>query len=473
MSSGPTSRASAVLATARRLRAEADAAEAGVLIQAAEWAEIHETSDVSSSAVWGDCPVPIAGEGAPLVSEFCVHELAAALGLSSDAGRHLIAHAVELAHRLPRCWARVAGGSLQVWKARRIAEATLSLSPEAAAFVDAQVAQAAHKIGRAALDRLVEDAIARFDPARAQAERDRAAEGRHLTIDHTQVSFAGTCRVWGELDLPDAQDLDAAVAAGAARLKGLGCGESLDVRRALAIGEIARNELALDLSAGFAAEQSVAAKPVTPTRPRRDAVLYLHLSAAALEPASGSASGCLENGGPHLVTAETVRDWLGVPGTRVSVRPVIDLNQNVEADGYAIPDALRERVELTYPTCTFPWCTRPARRCDLDHVEPFDSGGRTASENLAPLCRRHHRLKTFSTWRPVVERPGVVRWTSPSGYQYRRDPGGTVCLTPEPVPRRPSRSPHTHRAEAEDTREASAPSGTRSSVAPAVGRRSP
>ena len=138
-------------------------------------------------------------------------------------------------------------GDLEAWRARRIAEATLGLSAEAAAFVDAQVAPFAHRIGIAALERLIAEAIARFMPDKAAEDAEKAADGRHFTIDHQQVSFGGTSQITGELDLADALDLDAAVAKGADELQALGSTDSLDVRRSIAAGQIARNQLALDL----------------------------------------------------------------------------------------------------------------------------------------------------------------------------------------------------------------------------------
>ena len=55
---------------------------------------------------------------------------------------------------------------------------------EAAGFVDAQVAGFAHKIGLAALDRLVAEAIARYMPEQALQDARDAAENRHFTIHH-------------------------------------------------------------------------------------------------------------------------------------------------------------------------------------------------------------------------------------------------------------------------------------------------
>ncbi len=56
------------------------------------------------------------------------------------------------------------------------------------------------------------------------------------------MSFAGTSLVTGELDLADALDLDDAIRSIAGQLKDLGCEESLDVRRSLAAGELARRQ---------------------------------------------------------------------------------------------------------------------------------------------------------------------------------------------------------------------------------------
>ena len=54
--------------------------------------------------------------------------------------------------------------------------------------------------------------------------------------------------MYGELDLADALDLDAAVTAGAQALKDLGSTDTLDVRRATAVGDLARRQLTLDLN---------------------------------------------------------------------------------------------------------------------------------------------------------------------------------------------------------------------------------
>jgi hypothetical protein len=62
---------------------------------------------------------------------------------------------------------------------------------------------------------------------------------------------------------------------------------------------------------------------------------------------------------------------------------------------------LRNYVRTRDGTCVFPGCRLPAHLADLDHRVPWGpgtSGGHTSAENLATLCRRHHRLKTLTDW---------------------------------------------------------------------------
>ncbi len=210
-------------------------------------------------------------------------------------------------------WRRVQSGDLPAWRARRVAETTIhaDLSREAAAYVDAQLAPFAHRTSATAVDRLVDAAIARFDPTRAALEASRAADGRHVTIEEEQVSFAGTMRVTAELDLADALDLAAAVTHGAEKLKALGSDETLDARRAAAVGEMARAQLVLPLAAEGATSRQV--------------VLHVHLTA-------GDPVARLERG--TLATLDQVQHWCTRTRTQVIVRPVLDLNEHIVCDGY-------------------------------------------------------------------------------------------------------------------------------------------
>ena len=195
----------AVLAAAQAEQATAYRAEVRILELALDWAVMHEPDPTDDLGF--ESAVLIAGEGTPEVGEFCAHELAVALHISTDSGSSLIAEALELAYRLPRVWARVKAGDLPPWRARRIADRTICLPPEGADYVDRHVAPFAHRMGIGQVDRLGEEALVRFDPEKAEARRLAAADNRHVTLYTDQTDFDGTAHLDADLDLADALDL--------------------------------------------------------------------------------------------------------------------------------------------------------------------------------------------------------------------------------------------------------------------------
>ena len=100
-------------------------------------------------------------------------------------------------------------------------------------------------------------------------------------------------------------------------------------------------------------------------------------------------------------------------------------------DEHDPPAWMRELVMLRDPHCVFPWCEHDSRACDLDHLEPYDEEGppgQTHPDNLAPLCRRHHRCKTSGRWRYRRNSDGSYTWRSPSGRTYGVTSSGTFVL---------------------------------------------
>ncbi|WP_245667048.1 HNH endonuclease signature motif containing protein [Actinomadura latina] len=85
--------------------------------------------------------------------------------------------------------------------------------------------------------------------------------------------------------------------------------------------------------------------------------------------------------------------------------------------GYRPSAAMRREVEARHTTCVFPTCNQPSHRCDLDHTIPWRPGI-TCRCNLAPLCRRHHRLKQRPDWRLFQIWAGLLVWVTPSGAWY-------------------------------------------------------
>ena len=250
--------------------------------------------------------------------------------------------------------------------------------------MDAMVAPFAHSIGPAQLGRLIEEAKARFDPEATEAERLAAVEAGHFDIALAEVGVNGRVRVDGDLDLADALDLEAAVAADAHHQLLLGSTESLDVRRALAVGNLARGQQPLELPEG-------AAEPKQPRK--REVVLHVHLEQAAVLGAGGIAR-LQETRGP--ITAAQVREWCAAPDAQITVQPVLDLAEHIHVGSYQASARLKLQTQLRDGTCVFAFCFRPAEDCDCEHRVPHEDGGPTCSCNQAPVLpttspRQDHR----------------------------------------------------------------------------------
>ena len=399
------------IAVLRGHKSDRDAADIAMAQTVIDWAVLNEVEPddwyANYGGGFGDRGLPVAGAGAPLVSEFAAMELAAALGIGTDGGKAYIGRTLELRYRLPRLWARVVAGELPVWRAGRIADHTISLPAAGAAHVDHHLAPVAHSCSWAQLDRVVDAALVRFDPAAAEAKRREAAEKRHVDVQVGQVSFDGTVHIDAEVDLADALDLEDALRAGAKQQADLGSTESLDVRRSIALGDLARRQLAF----GFDTEE-----------PGRAVDLFVHISEDALT-GSETVGRCGNTRSP--ISVDQIREWCGNPDAHVTVKPVVDLAEHIHVEAYEAPDRLKTQNTLVDVHCVFPHCTRPAQRCDCDHVVPDAEGGTTCSCNTAPLCRRHHRAKTHSAWDYVTLDRGTYLWTSPNGITLIRDHTGT------------------------------------------------
>jgi hypothetical protein len=436
--------AGAVLDQVGVLRVSIDRGEALLLQAAVDWADLHPALDPADAAwdarrPWDPALGPV-DDGTdedldgptydvPAVRWSAIPEFAARLGISTAAAQQMILECLEVRHRLPDLWTATQTGHVQAWRARRIAARTLHEPADVAAAVDKGVTPIAQRVGLVTIDKCIDEALLRLHPEEHELRREQAREHRRVDL-HTDGSADGLATIDITTDTVDALDFDSAISLIARRLGEQGDPDTLDVRRAKAIGILADPESALALLNPGAAPKSPGAKPARPgrpARPRKQIVLHVHLSDAAI---TGSEPvGRLDTTrGPVL--RETIREWAGREDAHLTVQPVIDLNQQVAVGQYEIPDRIKRRVELARPTCAHPWCNSPAERCDKDHVVPYDSGGATSTDNLAPLCRRHHRLKTLTAWDYEILAPATYLWTSPFGRKYLVDNTGTTDVTP-------------------------------------------
>ncbi|MDX6242193.1 MAG: hypothetical protein QOG10_7138, partial [Kribbellaceae bacterium] len=177
------------------------------------------------------------GVGCPAVAEFAVAEFAAVFGWSTGAGAAFIGEALALRHRFPRIWAKVLAGEAVPWRARQVARMCLALSVDAAAIVDKRVVGVINSVGLDRLRKIVKAAIFEADPEGAKKAAEAAARKRGVFVGESDEY--GTKTIWVMATAGDVIRFDATIDDLARALRTLGDPDSLDLRRAKAIGWIA------------------------------------------------------------------------------------------------------------------------------------------------------------------------------------------------------------------------------------------
>jgi hypothetical protein len=398
----------------------------------------------------------LAGHGTPKVAEFAPAEFAARLGLSSYAGRELIADALDLAHRLPRLWHRVRALQVKASHARFVARKTRDLPLDQAGFVDERVAE--YSDGRVSWSRfetLVEAAIKAADPEAAAAEeaavqdqfaRATRSDEHGMRGFYIRAPFAVIAR------------LEATVAFLAEALRQLGDQSPADQLRVKAILILANPAQAVELLAAYAAWKDRPADPAVPDEPDRNGdrpeldwskllptvTVFLHLAADR----ESDPIARVEGSGP--VTEAWVRKHLG-PHARFTLRPVLDLAGQAPVDAYEIPERHRQAVHLMTPADTFPFSSSIRRSHQIDHTEPYRHGvaaegaGQSRLGNYGPMTTAHHRIKTFGGWAVKQPFPGIYVWRDPHGALYLVDHTGTRALSQAAAgPNNPPRVDYRH-----------------------------
>jgi hypothetical protein len=422
----------ALLALAAANERELREREALKLRLAYQWAVMHPATADSGVETWGGALLPtiltneesLGGDGTPAVAAFMSEAFATAIGASPTAGAQLIGDALDLHHRHPLLEKRVQRLEVPVWQARRVAQQTHRLPYAGARWVDQQLASRTDgAVGPIITDRLVAEAVATFDPeAHEEREKDtRSASDVKLNHPHP-TDFAGASELHAHgdtLTLKTFHDLLCAIA----HQRWLdGDTDPLGVRKIKAIALItalATSQAALDAQAVFG---NAARKQAGKIR------LHVRVDAQDIdtdaEDGAAFATGTVEMLG--AATMAQLRQWVG--HSQVVIQPVLNMQRRDAVDHHDPPPWMQELVRLRDGHCVFPRCQVDARDCDLDHEIPYEPDGppgQTHPDNLACLCRRHHRAKTARVWRYARTPEGHYLWHGPYDTTYLVTARGT------------------------------------------------
>ncbi|MEO5921984.1 MAG: DUF222 domain-containing protein [Pseudolysinimonas sp.] len=370
---------------------------------AEQWAAVADTIDEARSH-----PEVFIAEPTTLGRAECVDfsvraaaaDLAVQLGLSENSVRTPESHVRALRTSMLRLWAEFRDGRIVPSNARTAAELVTTLPDE-------------HDL-RDTFDSQLVDAAQRLAPARFRA---RARALRDRLCAHDLAERAAVARLsrgvwleddvdgmaWLSMKMPaaDAHRAFASIDSAARSLDAAG-----DEARSLSQ---LRADVAVDLltGAGGSARAGVSVAVTVPV---------MTLLGRSDEP------GTLDGYGP--IDARTARELAGhAPSfTRLLVHPVSSAVLDLDRTSYRVPADLKRWLAVRDRTCTFPGCGRAASGSDIDHTVPWHRGGATTAENLAHLCRHHHRLKHQTRWQVKQVPDRRPEWTSPTGHVREGDP---------------------------------------------------
>jgi hypothetical protein len=418
---------------------------------AAHWADLHPSDAVSEGRLPGtERPVRLGGEGTPTIGDLASAEFGSVLRMSDGSASRLIADALDLRQRLPSIWRAAQAGHVPAYQARHIAKATRHLTLDQAALVDHKITPSLGAVSFGRLQTLLEAVIYEADPIRAEEAAAVVAQDRFVRLGRT--SEHGLKLIIARATAGHAIWFKAAVDRIADILGRQGDDDPIDVRRSKAIGILAQPAEALqllcqhqndpwdgpeepadpdqELAADTHQSLQLTPPPFDPNKARPRAVVYVHLSAEALDTGTGVAR--VEEVGPVLLGQ--LRTLLS-DRCSISVKPVIDLpGGHIPVDSYEIPASLREQLLLRNPADVFPYAAAVSRRIDIDHTIPYlipDHGGppgQTRIGNLGPHTRRSHRYKTHGGWQVRQPEPGIWLWRSPHHRTYLVNAKGTHPL---------------------------------------------
>lgn len=335
--------------------------------------------------------------------------VATALGISRIASEQLVARADAAFSRLPTLMAQLRDGQITPMMFDTAARRTEFVSSEHIEEVDYTVAEAiagAGALSRVRTENIVDRVIHQIDPDAARYRREQAERRKNVQVKPLEDGLASILVI--------ASAEDAALAMGAVdALVDACCDRDPRSKRALrAAAAIARLR---GVPFTCACDRDDCTATLTDeglSSQQAKIVLYAICDSRTL--AGGDEPGYLDGHG--VISADHVRDLAQREETTVRPLDLADLSPepvddtvrdssteiartSLPSDPYRPTAATAAIARFLFGTCTTVGCTRPAWRCDLDHVEEFnqlcpEQGGPTCVCNLNPKCRWHHLLKT-------------------------------------------------------------------------------
>ena len=372
-----------------------------------------EVEGVTDASTFADREFATRSFVAELATTLVVHE--------ATAGR-LIADARQLCTTFAATLDALSAGTIGVPQVRSLLDVASGMpAHHAGAFEAAALASAAHQTP-SAFRRRIRRLRERMHPEPLTARHERARDERRVVLEPADDGMSWlSMHLEAERGVAIMAHLDALVEAapdqgGDARTRRqrlVDLAGDLLLGRAVGAAVSAASRTDTGAGAGSGADSS----PLGVVRPRvYVTVPVLTLLGHGDEPAE------LDGHGP--IDAETARRLAAHAPSfhRILTHPETGAYLSYGRSRYRVPADLAGYLRVRDGGCRFPGCSRRADGCDVDHTRDWATGGATRHDNLAHLCRKHHRLKHHTPWRVSQLPGGDIRWTSPAGREHLSAP---------------------------------------------------
>uniref|UniRef100_UPI002FCA16F4 HNH endonuclease signature motif containing protein n=1 Tax=Pseudarthrobacter sp. TaxID=1934409 RepID=UPI002FCA16F4 len=128
---------------------------------------------------------------------------------------------------------------------------------------------------------------------------------------------------------------------------------------------------------------------------------------------------------------------------RVLIDPRDGAPLEIGRTSYRLTKAQRQWLRLRDGKCPFPGCSNHSLDNEADHLLAWAKGGSTGISNLGQPCRKHHRLRHITGWKPTTATKNEPpSWISPTGRHYQSEhPDWEPPQWPKPWPDDPVSEP--------------------------------
>ena len=348
-----------------------------------------------------------------------IAELATALVIPEATAGGLVADAT-VARRHPATLDALAAGAISLPQARSIFDAVIGLPADTAAALEAAALERAPRQTNAALRRRLRTLRERLHPEPLDARHRAAVLERRAVLEPAPDGMAWlSLYLQAERALAIKERLDRlADTVTADTTAGADASHDSATR-----GHRTRLQRVLDAAADLLLTGSRTTADGAPIDADAAIVPRVLVTVPALT-LLGHSDEPAELDGYGPISADTARRLAAHAPSfqRILTHPETGAYLSYSRTTYRVPADLAGYLQARDGTCRFPGCGRRATGCDLDHTIPWARVGHTRYDNLAHLCRKHHRLKHQTRWRMTQEPAGVIRWTSPAGHQHTTQP---------------------------------------------------